>query len=227
MVCQAETTTFNAIECYIEPLDASSLVRDGDDEWNDFFSSVDENKTSSNLSVSFNEYITVVECLHRNEYTKKEFKATWYSSKEMEKNQESNKKVVLQMSSGKNLNTKEMCTRGLETRTPIGNKKRQRNKAVGWNAVEQEQLYQWENGFADAEPVADVYIAATQDCVQAAVNLGNEDRKAVLEQEKDDLANSSSDKPVATVAGLFKKHSRHIRSSLVSVHPFGPLSRAE
>jgi hypothetical protein len=211
MDSQEETTT--AIE-YNEPLD-------GDEEWDDFFSSVDENKTSCKLSISFNGYITVVECLHRKDYSKKECKATWYSPKEMEKNQESYRKAIRYMASGK-INTKEICTRGLEQRTPIGAKTRQRNKSVGWNAVEQEQLYQWENGFADAEPVADVYIAATQDCVKAAVNLGNEDRQVVLEQEKDDLANSD-DRPVA---GKMKKHSWMVRSPLVSVQAFGPLSRA-
>jgi hypothetical protein len=216
MECQAETTTCTSIECYNEPLDAYSH-----DEWDDFFSSVDENKTSSKLSVSFNGSITVVECLHRNDYSKKESKATWYSPKEMEKNQESYRKAIRQMASGKN-NTKEMCTRGLEQRTAIGAKKRHRNKNIGWNAVEQEQIHQWENGFADAEPVADVYIAATQDCVKAAVNLGNEDRKVVLEQENDDLGNSND----KHVAGLFNKHSWTIISSLVSVQAFGPLSRA-
>eukprot|EP00980_Cylindrotheca_fusiformis_P024611 scaffold12167_cov129-Cylindrotheca_fusiformis.AAC.4 len=165
-------------------------------EWGEFFTSVEATSDSGSApssAISFCEEITVIECLHHREYSKKEFKATWYTEKEVERNKESSRKVISQMLiNGKPANT-QSCTRGLEHKTPTGAKQRLRNKAAGWSAVQWEQIYQWDNGISDVEAIADAYIEATAHCTEQAIHQGKEDRKVALQQESVSRSRSFQD----------------------------------
>lgn len=210
-----------------------------DEEWGDFFASVHDDDTGSDgetdttivsegKHVAFHGCVTVAECLHHLEYSKREFKNTWYSERDMEKNKESIRKAIRQymLAAGSLSSSKEICFRGLEHKVPICAKKRQRNKTDGWNAVYSEQLYQWENGLNDPESIADVYVEATKHCVDNAIHLGNIDRQAVLDDDHEQLLSNSGRSQRSVKGILFKNKDGTARTPLANVQAFGPLSRA-
>lgn len=86
----------------------------------------------------------------------------------------------------------QFCLRGLEYKTPMGNKRREQNKRVAWQAVEREQYRQWDQGFKDATRLAEEYKIATQHCVQKAILQAKEDRQAVLQMDNTSSSSSSS-----------------------------------
>lgn len=142
-------------------------------------------------NVQFVEFITVTDCLHFLDYSKKEFKGTWYTDKEMSKLHVDIRLVLEKANAGGNLaahfalqQDDELCLRGLEYKTPMGCKRREQNKRVAWQAVEREQYRQWDQGFKDEVALSREYQMATQHCVQKAILLAQEDRQAVLSQIK-------------------------------------------
>jgi len=115
--------------------------------------------------VKFVEFITVTECLHFLDYSKKEFKGTWYTEKEMAKSRDEYRFVLEQANAAggslpahfRLLQDESSCLRGLEYKTPMGYKRREQNRRVAWQAVEREQYRQWDQGFKDILALREEY----------------------------------------------------------------------
>ncbi|CAJ1954191.1 unnamed protein product [Cylindrotheca closterium] len=199
--------------------------------------SANANANTHHHRVGFVEFITVSECLHHLDYTKKEYKGTWFTPKEMSKSREDYRDVLQHVGSlAAHLSQDEelCCTRGLEYKTPMGNKRREQNKRVAWQAVEREQYRQWDQGFKDEQALADEYQIATHHCVKKAILLAQQDRQAVLAQAKYyqmdglSLGSSSSSSSLAALSiaeqtckstTSSSAHSRSSHNSLASGSP--------
>ena len=176
-------------------------------------------------SISFHGWVTVVECLHVNDYSTKERRATWFSRKEIEKISCQIKKTIKLMESADNKKevSSEFCTRGLECRTLSGANKRRQNKYAGWFAVEDSQ--------ARAAPmtvVADEYSASTKHCVLEAHNRAVCDRQVVL----DDILSSTNKSETKDCCSTSKRAKQsplppsRRAPLLLSPKAYGPLSPA-
>ena len=71
--------------------------------------------------------------------------------------------------------------RGLEHKTPKGNKRRNRNRFASLDAVFQEQDRQWERNRLDPDYIAKIYIQSTAHCSVEAHRMAQEDAEYVKE----------------------------------------------
>jgi hypothetical protein len=180
-------------------------------------------ETPNRKYVSFRATVKGRECLHRNNYSRRELKATWYSQHEMNKAVEESRKTIRSMIQGKCIG-KHMCTRGLECQTLSGAIKREQNKAAGYIAVEDEQLRQWANDAYDPQALADEYISSTRHSAAAARDQGGRDRHEVVEQENP-IRDASPREKAITIA-LAKGSHRTPSCPLLVPRAYGPLSPA-
>jgi hypothetical protein len=81
------------------------------------------------------------------------------------------------------------CSRGLEYRTPAGSCLRRKHKFSAWDAVQDEQTRQWQEGVADAESLAKVYIASTDQCARVAHLMAISDER-FLHSQREQLSHS-------------------------------------
>jgi hypothetical protein len=179
--------------------------------------------TPDRKCVSFHATVIGVECLHRNNYSMREFKATWYSQYELNKAGEESRRTIRSMIQGRFIG-KHMCTRGLECRTLSGAIKREQNKAAGYFAVEDEQLRQWTNDAYDPQALADEYIYSTRYSVATARDQGDRDRHEVVEQEN--LISDALPRKKAITIALSKGSHGTPPCPLVDPRAYGPLSPA-
>ena len=60
----------------------------------------------------------------------------------------------------------QLCTRGLEEMTPLGQKRKHRNKKIAWTAVFSEQERQRSEGLNDPALLSDVYFLSSFQCLE-------------------------------------------------------------
>lgn len=156
-------------------------------------------------SVSFQDYVTLRNTIHRNDYTPEEKAATWINGEEFASMKEVRKQTLKIMSraeragatSYKNYGDDEdFCTRGLESKTRMGSRRKKFNMLEATMAVLDEQLendmyrqrhddHQPQSQYNDGislvalrkaqERLASVYIARTSHCRAEASLRGRRD----------------------------------------------------
>lgn len=70
-------------------------------------------------------------------------------------------------------------SRGLEHKTPVGNKRRHKNRLVSIDSVLREQDRQWDRNMLDAEFISELYIQSSAHCRLQASIVAKEDEEYV------------------------------------------------
>lgn len=78
----------------------------------------------------------------------------------------------------------ELCSRGLESRTKAGARRKRMNIAASWDAVLYEQEKQWDEGRYSPTALAKVYRDATAQCEMVAFLAGKRDAQFVQDTER-------------------------------------------
>jgi hypothetical protein len=124
-------------------------------------------------SVTFNDRVIVKKHIHHANFSVDEIQASWYSKAEENQIKEECRILV-----GAN----HAESRGVETRTSDAGKRRNRVKVACWDAVMNEQDFQFDSGIVDEEAIAMVYRAISYKCQIAATMMGTLDAQAVEER---------------------------------------------
>ena len=112
-----------------------------------------------------------------NDYSEEEIQATWYNDDDFRLMHEEISFTIKLVVSGKPMNKKAYCSRGLEFATPKLSQQRFQNKAVARDAVLDEQAAQYCSGIHDGERLAQIYQASNYHCQVVATLVGLEDEK--------------------------------------------------
>mmetsp|Transcript_2860 Transcript_2860/g.4553 ORF Transcript_2860/g.4553 Transcript_2860/m.4553 type:complete len:207 (+) Transcript_2860:368-988(+) len=153
---------------------------------------IDATKTLSvpHRHVSFCESITESEVLNRHDYTDQELRATWYSRTELRRIKEQVRDEAKLLEAGILTESVDVSTRGLESKTREGLRRKRENRMNANSAIFFELEGQEENGVVDDEAIADVYYAYSEHCQVTAHMLGMRDSilaKEALEHIKTDF----------------------------------------
>ena len=140
----------------------------------------------------------------------------WYSKEEYQLIKKSYCFIVRMMERRQHLDeVEEMCSRGLETRTRIGEKRRRQYIEASLDAVFYEQECQWDEGFSNPRAIAAAYKeVSTESCMQAYINA-QKDMKAVLADETnmDSIRTQSNKKGTNSLSSLSNKVVASVRVS--------------
>lgn len=128
------------------------------------------------LAVRFLECNSYCEIPSREDYSREEMSAMWYSESEYNYIKTINTATLRLMTSGQDLNPSIHCVRGLEVRTMEGWENRHRNKKLTRNAVFQEQDMQRSEQTYDDELFARVSEDASSQARQQALERGKYDQ---------------------------------------------------
>jgi len=152
-------------------------------------------KTVSNVrgqkqSVSFKPTVSAYLTKHINEYTKEEIQNCWYNDKETRAIYSDCMSVIKSMIKHKEQSTSSSyCVRGLEYRTPEGQKRRMSNKFCAMDTVLDEQEMQWQHNEDDVDELRDIYSTYSEPSHAAAHLIGLEDeRQAMFIYHEDDCS---------------------------------------
>lgn len=140
-------------------------------------------------AVAFDNDVTIHETIHKDEYTRVEQAATWWSREEFYVIKASRKLTLKLMdqpaamdfmkhqrsSSQRNNNSDDICFRGLESKTKAGSRRKRYNAMDGVTSVLDEQLSQDQRGIIDPEQISTVYQLRTRHCVEQALKLAKQD----------------------------------------------------
>ena len=126
--------------------------------------------------VQFSTSIDVREVRHWKDLPKEEVEATWYTPAEFEEIKKSLVITIRLMMTKKPL-SEDLCSRGLEFRTPAGAKLRKKNKLKALTAVWNEQVAQWKADRTDEEAISYVYQQEVHECRIIARRLALQDQK--------------------------------------------------
>lgn len=128
--------------------------------------------------------------IRREDMTETDFSCIWYCASDFKAMKRDYMLTLKKMSKELQLGRDEE-PRGLEHKTPKGNKKRQKNRLVSIDAVLREQDRQWERNLVDQGFISVLYIQASAHCRLEASLKANEDeeyvRRYVLEASSHDL----------------------------------------
>ncbi|KAL3912380.1 MAG: hypothetical protein SGILL_006906 [Bacillariaceae sp.] len=133
---------------------------------------------SPDLFVSFTSDVDVKEMPHLKDMPAEEVSAVWYNSADFEKIKKNLVTTLRLMIANKPVGS-DMCTRGIEFRTPQGAKFRKKNKLEALTAVWNEQVAQWKENVTDDEAIRRVYLEHSTKCLETAQKFGMHDEKAV------------------------------------------------
>lgn len=127
-------------------------------------------------SVAFSPNVLVYRTTHINDFTDEEIQNAWYNDKEM-------RDIVsecVDMISSKKTDEEQFCMRGLECRTPQGQKRRTSNRFCTIDAVLEEQEAQWECDEYDVERIRTISRQYTKPSQAEALQFGLEDEKEAM-----------------------------------------------
>ena len=129
--------------------------------------------------VTFHPNARVKRTLHLNDYNTEEIRATWYNREELAFIKVENQCCVETMKSGNNCtDEKGVCTRGLEALSDAGGNLKTANKNAAWEAVLDEQDYQYFEGIDEPEMIALVYFECSYRCqLEAYARARNDERE--------------------------------------------------
>ena len=131
--------------------------------------------------VTFHRNARVKRTLHLNDYETEEIRATWYNREELAFIKVENQCCVETMKRGDNCCTdyEGVCTRGLEALSDAGGKLKTENKVAAWEAVLDEQDYQYFEGIDEPEMIALVYFECSYRCQLEAYSRARKDEREV------------------------------------------------
>ena len=110
-----------------------------------------------------------------------EKESVWYTENDTKIILAMAKVTVKMMMKGEHCDDVDYCSRGLEGKTPVGSKRRQKNKLRVRKALLEEQEIQREEGVNDPEYLAQVSIKYSADVVQQAHDTALEDERVIQE----------------------------------------------
>lgn len=126
-------------------------------------------------TVAFSSDVKTYDVTRRSDLDDEDFHLIWYCKDDFKVMKREYMSIVKKMAKGLPL-TEDEEPRGLEHKTPIGNKKRHKNRLVSIDAVLREQDRQWERNRLDSEFVAELYIQASAHCrLQASIVARNDE----------------------------------------------------
>jgi hypothetical protein len=125
--------------------------------------------------VAFSREVRTYDVARRCDLDDEDFQLLWYGKEDFKFMKREYTSIVKKMAKGLPL-TEDEEPRGLEHKTPLGNKKRHKNRLVSIDAVLREQDRQWERNRLDSEFVAELYIQASAHCrLQASLVAKNDE----------------------------------------------------
>jgi hypothetical protein len=127
-------------------------------------------------SVSFSGKARVKSTLALGQYSDTEFRACWYSNVEYNMIQIEMNYTIRKMEKKSHFDDGKFCTRGLESRTKEGSKRRLCIMQEGICMVLDEQYEQLESGVKNEHTIADVYQTFGHDCTVSSYLRGVSDQ---------------------------------------------------
>ena len=120
------------------------------------------------------------------DFTQEEIEANWYTENEFELIRKAYLFIVKLMEKTRPFqdDDEELCSRGLESRTRDGARRRKRDVETAIDAVLSEQERQWEGSFYNAKQLATVYRQATAQACMAAYVRAQKDERIAQELNK-------------------------------------------
>lgn len=138
------------------------------------------NQSNNGKSVKFHSRVRFKHVKHVDDYTDREYFATWYVEEDLTDIFNHCVDTVRKMVNGYQLNEDDgYCARGLEYKTPTGAKTRKQNKSKGLRTVLDEQERQRTEGKIDHEHLALLYYQAGADSRRAYRLLAMQDQAEV------------------------------------------------
>jgi hypothetical protein len=131
--------------------------------------------TGQNRRVSFGAVVQTHEVLNRDDYTQEEKAATWICQDDMRRMKANVKSEGKLVDSGLLVECASVSTRGLESRTRQGCKRKRQNRMAAYAAVFCEIDFQVEEHITDQDAIADAYFVYSEPCAVAAEMLGKRD----------------------------------------------------
>jgi hypothetical protein len=116
------------------------------------------------------------------ELTEKEVEALWFSKAEFRLMQKSYAFIVRLIEYNQGLEDDEMCSRGLETKTRLGMRRRKQQIEVAVDAVLFEQEKQWKENIYSTRRLAEVYRPYTAQCSMTAYLVAQKDAQETKNQ---------------------------------------------
>ena len=130
-------------------------------------------------SVTFSPSVLMYRTMHIKNFTDEEIDNTWYNAEEMKSIVNECVKIIAFMDSTGAPSSSE-CFRGLEFRTPQGQKKRTTHRFCAIDAVLREQDAQWEYEENDINQIRASYRAYSKPSRAEALRIGLEDAKEAM-----------------------------------------------
>jgi hypothetical protein len=152
-------------------------------------------------SVTFNDRVKVKKHIHHSNFSVDEIQASWYGKAEENQIKEECRLLA---------ETSQAESRGLEARTPEGGKRRNRVKVACWDAVMNEQDFQFDSGIVDDEAIAIAYRAISYKCQIAASMMGSFDAQAVQEATSRPAVKKASRTSSSSRIPVFASPSRNL-----------------
>jgi hypothetical protein len=119
--------------------------------------------------------------------------ALWYTQNEYNLIQKSYHFIVKLMENKRGLlDDNEMCSRGLESRTRAGERRRRQQIEASVDAVLCEQEKQWEQNFLSTRWLAQIYRKSSAQSSMIAYLAAQKDAKAVQDEKQNHLCNLQS-----------------------------------
>ena len=156
--------------------------------------------------VAFSSETKTYDVTRRSDLDDEDFQLIWYTKDDFKLMKKEYTSIVKKMAKGFPLAEDEE-PRGLEHKTPIGSKKRHKNRLVAIDAVLREQDRQWERNRLDSEFVAELYIQASAHCrLQASIVARNDEEyvnkvvrqlSSITEADDDDDGFQMLEEPVS------------------------------
>lgn len=161
-------------------------------------SSMSQKIPQQKKSVTFQPNVLMYRTMHINNFTDKEIHNTWYNDREMRDIVADSVKTISLMNgkggSFSSSTTTTLCLRGLECRTPEGQKRRASNRFCAFDAVFEEQDEQWEGGENDMNKIRSHYRLYSKSSHEEAHGIGLEDAEeaTIIYRESDSCSLESS-----------------------------------
>ena len=150
---------------------------------------VNSTPTPKNKKVTFCEKLLYWETISRHDISPSECKAAWYSKQEFEEISRACCKEIQRLDHGKLLKDRKYCARGLESNTRLASITRDRNRALVYQIVFDEQDRQRREGVREAEYLSCLYHSVSSSCQLWANVVGLADQRAseeIMESESEE-----------------------------------------
>jgi len=130
--------------------------------------------------VSFGAMVAVHDIMNRYDYTSEEKQTSWFDIDEMRQMKLNARSDAKLLDSGVNFQGESSSSRGLESRTQRGMKRKRRSRDNVYDAVFSEIEFQEEEQFFDDYCISDAYFAHSVPCARRARTLGELDAQEAI-----------------------------------------------